>query len=99
MTASLYATRRTKCRIRYREAAMIWRMTMSAGRQRRPRGSQIANPILGGRVHPSVHEKAHRHAAAMGLTLARYLEQLVENDPEPQPRSDETTSHVTQMTA
>lgn len=57
---------------------------MASNLQRRPRNSQAsALPILAGRVRPEVHEKARRIATARGLTLALYLQQLVEQDEEP----------------
>ncbi len=58
-------------------------MSAIAGRQRRPRNSQASTlPILGGRVRPEIHAKAHRIAAARGMTLALYLEHLVDQDEE-----------------
>jgi hypothetical protein len=57
---------------------------MASSLQRRPRNSQAsALPILAGRVQPEIHAKARRIAEARGLTLALYLQQLVEQDEDP----------------
>lgn len=58
-------------------------MSAIIGRPRRPRNSGASTlPIMGGRVRPETHAKAHRQAAAYGMTLAMYLEWLVQRDPD-----------------
>lgn len=57
---------------------IIFPMALIAGRERRsPSG---AHELLQGRVRPEVKERARRGAAVRGISLALYLEQLVEAD-------------------
>lgn len=45
--------------------------------KRRTRGTSVA---LFARVRPPLHDKAHRAAAATGVSLASYVEQLIARD-------------------
>jgi hypothetical protein len=75
------AARRGCCK-QHRVAGTI--TGMASNLQRRPRNSKASElPIMAGRVRPEIHEKARRIAEARGLTLALYLQQLVEQDEEP----------------
>lgn len=51
---------------------------MPGRRQRNLRGQLLA--LMQARVRPEVREKANTAAQAAGITLASYLEQLVERD-------------------
>ena len=58
---------------------MISGMAAIAGRRRRVSTGGI-HVLLQGRVDPVIKEKAHRGAAARGVSIARYLEILIEGD-------------------
>ncbi|MEU8378292.1 hypothetical protein [Streptosporangium sp. NPDC048865] len=53
-------------------------MAAISGRTRRASGS--GEKLLQGRVGLDIHARAHRGAAARGVSIARYLEMLVEAD-------------------
>ncbi|GAA2411227.1 hypothetical protein GCM10010404_81440 [Nonomuraea africana] len=59
---------------------MMLRMAAIAGRTRRPDSGGVYGS-LGGRVSPEIHELAWAGAAAKGVSISLYLEQLVEADP------------------
>jgi hypothetical protein len=61
------------------EPAMISAMAAIAGRRRRASTGGL-NVLLQGRVNPEIKEKADRGAAARGVSIARYLEILIEGD-------------------
>jgi hypothetical protein len=54
-------------------------MAAIAGRRRRASTGGL-NVLLQGRVNPEIKEKADRGAAARGVSIARYLEILIEGD-------------------
>jgi hypothetical protein len=58
---------------------MIFGMAAIAGRRRRASTGGV-HVLLQGRVNPAVKEKADRGAAARGVSIARYLEILIEGD-------------------
>jgi hypothetical protein len=51
-----------------------------AGRARRDRTYGQAWVFLQTRVSPEVRERAHRGAAARGVSMSRYMEMLIEAD-------------------
>ena len=59
--------------------AMIFRMAAIAGKRRRASTGGV-HVLLQGRVDPAIKERADRGAAARGVSIARYLEILIEND-------------------
>ena len=59
--------------------AMILRMAAIAGRRRRASTGGV-HVLLQGRVDPAIKERADRGAAARGVSIARYLEILIEGD-------------------
>jgi hypothetical protein len=58
---------------------MISGMAAIAGRRRRASTGGV-HVLLQGRVDPAIKEKADRGAAARGVSIARYLEILIEGD-------------------
>jgi hypothetical protein len=54
-------------------------MSAMTGRRQRKHGGQLL-ALMQARVRPEVREKANIAAQAAGITLAGYLEQLVERD-------------------
>ena len=54
-------------------------MSAMAGRRQRKHGGQLL-ALMQARVRPEIREKANIAAQAAGITLAGYLEQLVERD-------------------
>ena len=62
-------------------AAKMTYMSAVAGRRHHRLGPDDPTPVLmQGRVHPAVRAKANAAAQAAGITLAKYLERLVERD-------------------
>ena len=59
--------------------AMIFVMAAIAGRRRRASTGGV-HVLLQGRVDPAIKERADRGAAARGVSIARYLEILIEGD-------------------
>ena len=59
--------------------AMIFGMAAIAGRRRRASTGGV-HVLLQGRVDPAIKERADRGAAARGVSIARYLEILIEGD-------------------
>lgn len=57
---------------------MISLMAAIAGRARRPRTGP--NELIQGRIRPDLKERARRGAAVRGISLAMYLELLIEQD-------------------
>ena len=55
-------------------------MAAIAGRRRRVSSEGGVHVLLQGRVDPDIKERAHRGAAVRGVSIARYLEILVEGD-------------------
>ncbi len=55
-------------------------MAAIAGRSRRVSSEGGIHVLLQGRVDPDIRERAHRGAAVRGVSIARYLEILVEGD-------------------
>jgi len=55
-------------------------MAAIAGRGRRVSSEGGIHVLLQGRVDPAIRERAHRGAAVRGVSIARYLEILVEGD-------------------
>jgi hypothetical protein len=55
------------------------RMAAIAGRRRRASTGGV-HVLLQGRVDPAIKERADRGAAARGVSIARYLEILIEGD-------------------
>jgi hypothetical protein len=55
-------------------------MAAIAGRRRRTSSEGGIHVLLQGRVDPDIKERAHRGAAVRGVSIARYLEILVEGD-------------------
>lgn len=53
---------------------------MSAIKGRRQRSGNLPKVLLQGRVEPAAREKAHRAAAALGISVTAYLEQLLLHD-------------------
>jgi hypothetical protein len=62
-----------------RRPAMICGMAAIAGRRRRVSTGGV-HALLQGRVDPAIKERADRGAAARGVSIARYLEILIEAD-------------------
>ena len=58
---------------------MISLMAAIAGRRRRASTGGV-HVLLQGRVDPAIKERADRGAAARGVSIARYLEILIEGD-------------------
>jgi len=58
---------------------MIFVMAAIAGRRRRASTGGV-HVLLQGRVNPAIKERADRGAAARGVSIARYLEILIESD-------------------
>jgi hypothetical protein len=58
---------------------MISGMAAIAGRRRRASTGGV-HVLLQGRVDPAIKEKADRGAAVRGVSIARYLEILIEGD-------------------
>ena len=58
---------------------MIFGMAAIAGRRRRASTGGV-HVLLQGRVDPAIKERADRGAAARGVSIARYLEILIEGD-------------------
>jgi hypothetical protein len=58
---------------------MIFGMAAIAGRRRRASTGGV-HVLLQGRVDPAIKAKADRGAAARGVSIARYLEILIEGD-------------------
>jgi len=54
-------------------------MAAIAGRRRRASTGGL-HVLLQGRVDPDIRERAHRGAAVRGVSIARYLEILIEGD-------------------
>ena len=54
-------------------------MAAIAGRRRRASTGGV-HVLLQGRVDPAIKERADRGAAARGVSIARYLEILIEGD-------------------
>jgi len=55
-------------------------MAAIAGRRRRTSSEGGIHVLLQGRVDPAIKERAHRGAAVRGVSIARYLEILIEGD-------------------
>lgn len=53
---------------------------MSAIKGRRPRQINAPTVLLQARVDPELRAKAHRAAAAVGVSLAAYVEQLLAHE-------------------
>ena len=68
---------------------MIFGMAAIAGRRRRASTGGV-HVLLQGRVDPAIKERADRGAAARGVSIARYLEILIEGDERPTPTSSLT---------